>query len=184
MENTLLLKKNTIVNVENKIILAYSLKKINTNPIEAYSMLNPDTSSDSPSAKSKGVRLVSASSKTIQITAVVGTIKMLLKELSMWSFIFILMNNTINCMITRARLISYEIVWATPRIEPIIAYFLLDAQPLNKIGYTPRLKTMRREIMLKGQLLKKLFNGVTTHRVTEIISIKTGDKENIFQFTL
>jgi len=60
----------------------------------------------------------------------------------------------------------------------------LDAQPLNRIGYTPRLKTMRREIRLKGQLLKKLFNGVTTHRVIEIISIKTGDKENIFQFTL
>jgi hypothetical protein len=60
----------------------------------------------------------------------------------------------------------------------------LDAQPLNKIGYTPKLKTMRSEIMLKGQLLKKLFNGVTAHRVSEIISINTGDKENIFQFTL
>lgn len=105
-ENTPLLKKNTIVNVENKIILAYSLRKINTNPIEAYSILKPDTSSDSPSAKSKGVRLVSASNNTIQITAVIGITKILLKELSMWSFIFILINNTINCMITRARLIS------------------------------------------------------------------------------
>lgn len=105
-ENTPLLKKNTIVNVENKIILAYSLRKINTNPIEAYSILKPDTSSDSPSAKSKGVRLVSASNNTIQITAVIGITKILLKELSMWSFIFILINSTINCMITRARLIS------------------------------------------------------------------------------
>jgi len=71
-ENTSLLKNNTIENVENKIILAYSLKKISTNPTEAYSILNPDTSSDSPSAKSKGVRLVSANSNTIQITAVIG----------------------------------------------------------------------------------------------------------------
>jgi len=72
IENTSLLKKTTIENVENRIMLAYSLKKINTNPIDAYSTLNPDTSSDSPSAKSKGVRLVSANKRTIQIIAVVG----------------------------------------------------------------------------------------------------------------
>lgn len=41
-------------------ILAYSAKKIKANPPLLYSTLNPDTSSDSPSAKSKGVRLVSA----------------------------------------------------------------------------------------------------------------------------
>lgn len=34
--------------------------KINAKPTAPYSMLNPDTNSDSPSAKSKGVRLVSA----------------------------------------------------------------------------------------------------------------------------
>ena len=41
-------------------ILAYSAIKINAKPPLLYSTLNPDTSSDSPSAKSKGVRLVSA----------------------------------------------------------------------------------------------------------------------------
>lgn len=41
-------------------ILAYSAIKIRANPAAPYSTLNPDTSSDSPSAKSKGVRLVSA----------------------------------------------------------------------------------------------------------------------------
>jgi hypothetical protein len=34
--------------------------KINANPTLPYSTLNPETNSDSPSAKSKGVRLVSA----------------------------------------------------------------------------------------------------------------------------
>jgi hypothetical protein len=34
--------------------------KIKANPKLPYSILNPDTSSDSPSAKSNGVRLVSA----------------------------------------------------------------------------------------------------------------------------
>jgi hypothetical protein len=45
---------------ENIIIIAYSLKKISTNPVAEYSTLNPDTNSDSPSEKSNGVRLVSA----------------------------------------------------------------------------------------------------------------------------
>lgn len=41
-------------------MLAYSAKKINAKPPAPYSTLKPETSSDSPSAKSKGVRLVSA----------------------------------------------------------------------------------------------------------------------------
>lgn len=41
-------------------ILAYSAKKKRAKCPAAYSMLNPDTSSDSPSVRSKGVRLVSA----------------------------------------------------------------------------------------------------------------------------
>lgn len=45
---------------EKNIIIAYSAIKIKANPPPPYSMLNPDTSSDSPSEKSKGVRLVSA----------------------------------------------------------------------------------------------------------------------------
>ena len=42
------------------MILAYSAIKISAKPSLPYSMLNPETSSDSPSAKSNGVRLVSA----------------------------------------------------------------------------------------------------------------------------
>jgi hypothetical protein len=41
-------------------MLAYSAMKIRANKPLLYSILNPDTSSDSPSAKSNGVRLVSA----------------------------------------------------------------------------------------------------------------------------
>lgn len=106
IENISLLRKNTMENVENRIILAYSLKKINTNPIDEYSILNPDTSSDSPSAKSKGVRFVSASSKTIQIIPVIGTTERPHIKLPIWSFIFMLANKIINCIMTRAKLIS------------------------------------------------------------------------------
>jgi hypothetical protein len=41
-------------------IFVYSAIKIKANNPLLYSVLNPDTSSDSPSAKSNGVRLVSA----------------------------------------------------------------------------------------------------------------------------
>jgi hypothetical protein len=47
----------------NKLIIkmfVYSAIKIIANNPLLYSVLNPDTSSDSPSAKSNGVRLVSA----------------------------------------------------------------------------------------------------------------------------
>lgn len=41
-------------------IFIYSAMKIRANKPALYSTLNPETSSDSPSAKSNGVRLVSA----------------------------------------------------------------------------------------------------------------------------
>jgi hypothetical protein len=48
-------------------ILAYSAKKIKAKPPAPYSTLNPETNSDSPSAKSNGVRLVSAKLEIIHI---------------------------------------------------------------------------------------------------------------------
>jgi len=45
-------------------ILQYSAIKIRANLPPPYSILNPETSSDSPSAKSKGARFVSARSVT------------------------------------------------------------------------------------------------------------------------
>lgn len=52
------------------IILAYSAIKIKANPNLPYSILKPETNSDSPSAKSNGVRLVSARQDTSQIPAI------------------------------------------------------------------------------------------------------------------
>lgn len=42
------------------MILVYSARKNRANGPAAYSTLKPETSSDSPSARSKGARLVSA----------------------------------------------------------------------------------------------------------------------------
>ncbi len=52
-----------------KRMLAYSAKKKSANGPPAYSTLNPETSSDSPSVRSKGARLVSARVETNHIAA-------------------------------------------------------------------------------------------------------------------
>lgn len=50
-------------------MLAYSARKNRANGPPAYSTLNPDTSSDSPSVRSNGARLVSASVEIYHIMA-------------------------------------------------------------------------------------------------------------------
>lgn len=59
-------KKTTVIKLII-IILAYSAIKIRANDPLLYSVLNPETSSDSPSAKSNGVRFVSANVVVNQI---------------------------------------------------------------------------------------------------------------------
>ena len=58
-----------------KIILAYSAMKIKANPTLPYSILKPDTNSDSPSAKSNGVRFVSATHEINQIPIIGKNVK-------------------------------------------------------------------------------------------------------------
>lgn len=53
-------KKTKEESKEKNKIFMYSAIKIKAKGPEPYSVLNPDTSSDSPSARSNGVRLVSA----------------------------------------------------------------------------------------------------------------------------
>lgn len=60
--------KNKIIEIIIRInILIYSARKIIANQPPMYSTLNPDTNSDSPSAKSNGLRFVSAKQEVIQI---------------------------------------------------------------------------------------------------------------------
>jgi len=51
--------------------------KIRANPPDPYSILNPETSSDSPSEKSKGVRFVSARQDTTQRRIIIGAKKII-----------------------------------------------------------------------------------------------------------
>ena len=61
--------------VDKNKILPYSAINNKANPTAAYSILNPETSSDSPSAKSKGVRFDSANIEIIHINSKKGLAK-------------------------------------------------------------------------------------------------------------
>ena len=63
---TVMLNRNLKTDDMNRIDM-YSAKKIITNGTELNSVLNPLTSSDSPSEKSNGARLVSAREVTRRI---------------------------------------------------------------------------------------------------------------------
>lgn len=124
-------------------MLAYSAIKIRANRPALYSTLKPDTSSDSPSAKSNGVRFVSARFVINQIAAN----GMNITASQAWKNIIVksIVSNTIRAL-NRIRdiLTSYEIVWATPRSAPSRAYLELDLQPARKVVYTFILDTHRK----------------------------------------
>jgi len=70
IRNLLPPKKSAAVSILINRMFAYSAIKMRANPPLPYSMLNPDTSSDSPSAKSNGARFVSAMQETSQTKAI------------------------------------------------------------------------------------------------------------------
>ena len=62
------LKKRRGNNIQEKRSMPYSAKKIKEKKAPPYSVLNPETNSDSDSLKSKGARWVSAKVQINQIT--------------------------------------------------------------------------------------------------------------------
>lgn len=116
------------------IILAYSAIKIRANLPLLYSTLNPDTNSDSPSAKSKGVRLVSAR-VVINHVKNMGNIISAGQVCCVCIIILKLKDTTTHKADSRikAMLTSYEMVCATPRRAPKRAYFEFDAHPAARV---------------------------------------------------
>ncbi len=97
---------------ENIKIIPYSPKNNKTNPILLISILNPLISSLSPSAKSKGARLVSDKINKNQIKKLKKQ-----KNLKVEILKFFLNNKSLNKKIERQ--ISYLIAWEEIRIDPI-----------------------------------------------------------------
>jgi hypothetical protein len=127
-------EKNTTVRRLIIKMLAYSAMKMRANMPPLYSTLNPDTSSDSPSAKSNGVRLVSA-------RFVINHIRASGKDISIiqdMKFVEIRDISICKCRIRAERrirdmLTSYEIVCATPRNAPRSAYLEFEHHPAKKV---------------------------------------------------
>lgn len=138
--------KNKIADVSliNKIFV-YSAIKIKANNPLLYSVLNPDTSSDSPSAKSNGVRLVSARVVVNHISIRGIDIKIThdfcVEEIIVQSILWSINKHEIKI---RAILTSYEIVCATPRSLPNSAYLELEHHPAVNVGYTFILDTHKK----------------------------------------
>lgn len=126
-------KKNEVIRLIKRIF-KYSAIKISANVPLLYSVLNPETNSDSPSAKSKGVRFVSAKMVANHIKSKGGIIKAgKRKRFVAMSDRDVVINIIRGVRRIRTILISYEIVWATPRKAPSSAYFELEDQPAPKV---------------------------------------------------
>lgn len=129
--------------------------KINANPPAPYSVLNPETNSDSPSAKSKGVRLVSAK-QDLNHTILNGN-AIITNQKFIWYWLNkFKLNPPIN--ITKdnkikANLTSYEIVWATARRLPKREYLQFEDHPAIIVEYTPILKQHKKNKILKLNLI-------------------------------
>ena len=74
-------KKIQTNSIDMNKILVYSASITKAKPPLLYSVLYPDTNSDSPSAKSNGVRFVSAKQETKNIKATTGNKKINHNEL-------------------------------------------------------------------------------------------------------
>lgn len=126
-------------------IFVYSAIKIRANMLALYSVLNPETSSDSPSAKSNGVRFVSARF-VINQTIVNGIMQNINHDLVDDE----IYDMSIVCRIASALNIisaidtSYEIVCATPRSAPRRAYLELEHHPDINVAYTFILDTHKK----------------------------------------
>jgi len=135
----------------NKIFI-YSAMKIRAKVLLLYSVLNPDTSSDSPSAKSNGVRFVSARA---DVNHIIISGKNIIIIDDFWSIIIFVRSieliRIIDVSIISDILTSYEIVCATPRSLPSSEYLELEYHPAMNVAYTFILEMHRKKMAPSGR---------------------------------
>lgn len=163
------------------IMLAYSARKNSANGPAAYSTLNPETNSDSPSVRSNGARFVSARVEIYHIMAN-GHVDNKSQE---YSCVIIKLFKVKDPLIssTDSRIIasvtSYEMVCATARRAPIKAYLELEAHPDHKIEYTDRLDIASRNSTPRFILIREYGMGSGIHIVRARVSARMGAIINI-----
>jgi len=126
--------------------------KIRAKVLLLYSVLNPDTSSDSPSAKSNGVRFVSARA---DVNHIIISGKNIIIIDDFWSIIIFVRSieliRIIDVSIISDILTSYEIVCATPRSLPSSEYLELEYHPAMNVAYTFILEMHRKKMAPSGR---------------------------------
>lgn len=168
--------KRVTVNAFIMIMLVYSAIKNKANGPAAYSTLNPDTSSDSPSVRSNGARLVSANVEINHIIARghVGSSS----HVNCWVVISVDRVNDPFIRSTERRMIanvtSYEMVCATARRAPIKAYLELDAHPDHRIAYTARLDVAKINSTPMFMLMRGIGMGRGIHMVKASVRARVG----------
>lgn len=117
------------------MMLVYSARKNRAKGPAAYSTLKPDTSSDSPSVRSKGARFVSA---RVEINHIMARGHAGIR-IHIYSCVSIREDRVKDPFMRRidrrmiASVTSYEIVCATARNAPMSAYFEFEAHPDQRI---------------------------------------------------
>lgn len=163
------------------MILEYSAKKNSAKGPLAYSTLKPETSSDSPSVKSKGARFVSARVEMnhIIVRGHAGKIN----QICSWVVVRVAREKEPLISRTASRIMasvtSYEIVWATARRAPIRAYFELDAHPDHMIVYTARLDSASINRIPRFMLVMGCGMGRGVHMVRARVRARMGAMMNI-----
>src|SRR6185295_18082035 len=126
----------TEASAETRIMLAYSARKNTAKAVPEYSTWKPATISDSPSATSKGARLVSAT-PAMKYTRNIGNSGMRFqpsKPHDVLCFMTIVARFKLPDIIrthtsAKPMAISYDTICAAERSPPRNAYFEFDAQP-------------------------------------------------------
>lgn len=163
------------------MMLMYSAMKNIANGPAAYSTLKPDTSSDSPSVRSNGARLVSARVEMNHIMASGHEGKIS----HSFSCVVMRVDNVKDPFIRRmdrrmiARVTSYEIVCATARRAPINAYFELEAHPDHRMEYTARLDMASINSTPKFMLMRGYGMGRGIHIVRARVRARIGAMMNM-----
>jgi len=161
-------KDDTIKDIT--IIWAYSAKNRIVKPEPENSVLKPETSSLSPSERSKGARLVSASTTTMIMTSIIRLNIEIEEnpENRLIHFVKSIGNKTRKKIAT-----SYEILWAKARYPPSLLYILLDLHPTKQIGNTPIAKKIKKNRTPICSRKKKEF-WITKNRSPANIKVKIG----------
>lgn len=161
-------------------MLVYSARNSSANGPAENSTLNPETSSDSPSVRSKGDRFVSARVDVNHIMANghAGIRSQTCSCVSVKSINEYPPDKVAMEIMISPRVTSYEMICATARMAPIRGYFELEDQPDQRMAYVniPDMAMMKSNP--RFMLVRGVGIGIGAQDVSARVSAIMGDSVN------